>query len=198
MRRPQRPAKVTLNLRKRVVKEGLDLHLKQNLPKEPTQKPQQPRKRRVKEKLTPKRTAVVAVETTATEPVTAKTQMTRTEPEETDLCLGLAPETQILKMAEPGTAVQVMEIRAPETLDLDLDLAIPGVDLALEILARAQAREATEPATAVTALVVQEILALVPEIQTQEAVVAALALVTMALAQVQEQAALDLAQETGN
>jgi hypothetical protein len=46
--------------------------------------------------------------------------------------------------------------------------------------------------------VVQEKTALVPEVQTQEAVVAARALVIPDLAQVQEQAALDLARETGN
>jgi hypothetical protein len=137
-KKPQRPAKVTLNLHKRLVKEGLDLHFKQK-PQHP-RKRQNLRKRRAKEKLTLKRTVVAAVERMATEPATAKIQLTRTELEETDLCLDLAQmaralETQILKMAEPGAAVQVMEIRA--TVTLDLAPAIPGVDLAPEILTRA-------------------------------------------------------------
>lgn len=185
---------MTPNLQKSLVKEGLDLHLKQNLPKEPTRKLQRPRKRQnlhkrqVKEKPTLKGTAAAAVERMATEPVTAKIQLTRAELEEPHLWLDLAQVaralgTQILKIMEPGAAVQVMEIRV--TVTLDLDLALPGVDLAPEILARAQA-------------LVQETAALAPELQTPEAVVAARAQATPDLAQVQEQVAQDLARETGN
>lgn len=106
--------------------------------------------------------------------------MTRTGLEETELCLD---RTQVLGTQTPKTVdlaveAQAMEIRA--TVTLDPDLAILGVDLAPEILARGRGIVAVAQAQ-----VAQEKTVRVPETRTQEVAAAARAMVTPGLAQVQ-------------